>query len=275
MEWFELFGNALKYDFIQRALVSGLVLSVTTSLLGVFLVLRRMSLISDGLSHVSFGAVALSLFMGLPPLYASIPLVILASLAIGKLSEKKHLYGDAAIGLVSAFSIAAGVIIISMSKGFNIDIYSYLFGSILAISDLEMVLSVVVSAVVVTTIILFFNELFLLTSDEDYARVSRVNMRLLNLMFSVIQSVTIVIGIKIVGAMLMSSLIIFPAVTSLQVSTNFRKMILLSILISMLSVAAGILLSFAANTPTGATIVVINSIFFLVFFFINKVLKIK
>lgn len=275
MELFELFGNALKYDFIQKALISGLVLSVTTSLLGVFLVLRRMSLISDGLSHVSFGAVALSLFMGLPPLYASIPLVILASLAIGKLSEKKHVYGDAAIGLVSAFSIAAGVIIISMSKGFNIDIYSYLFGSILAISDLEVVLSVAVSAVVITAIILFFNELFLLTSDEDYARVSRVNMRLLDLMFSVIQSVTIVIGIKIVGAMLMSSLIIFPAVTSLQVSTNFRKMIFLSILISMLSVAAGILLSFAINTPTGATIVVINSAFFLVFFFINKALKIK
>ncbi len=275
MDTLILIQKALQYDFIQKALICGILIAMTSSLLGVFLVLRKQSLISDGLSHVSFAAVAVSLFLGLSPLLASIPLVILASIAINKLSEKANLHADAAIGLVSAISISIGVIIISMSSGFNIDIYSYLFGSILAVSSLEVVLSVVVCSIVIFVIFVFYNDLFLLTYDEDYARISKINIRFINLIFSIIQSVTIVIGVKIVGAMLISSLIIFPAVTSLQVADNFKKMMFMSLTISIVSVNIGIFISFLANTPTGATIVVINGIIFTIFFCVNKIFKIK
>ena len=275
MDIFFLLQKALQYDFIQKALVCGVLIAVTSSLLGVFLVLRKLSLISDGLSHVSFAAVAISLFFGLTPLFASIPIVILASLAITKLSEKANMYSDSAIGLVSALSIATGVIIISVNRGFNIDIYSYLFGSILAISGFEVTLSVIISVIVIAIIFIFFNELFLITYDEDYASISKIKLKTVNLTMSIIQSVTIVIGVKIVGAMLMSSLIIFPAVSSLQLAKNFRHMIALSVSISVISVVSGIFLSFLLNTPTGATIVVTNGFIFAVFFSINKIFKIK
>lgn len=271
MNTVQLIQKAFEYEFLQKALLCGVLIAVTSSLLGVFLVLRKQSLISDGLSHVSFASVAVALFLGWSPVIVSIPIVIFASILINKLSEKASLYNDAAIGLVSAMSIAIGVSIVSLSKGFNVDIYSYLFGSILAISSLEVVLSLVIAIAVVTTIILFFNELFLLTFDQDYAHISKIKIDLIQLVFSVIQSVTIVIGVKIVGAMLISSLIIFPAISALQIAKNFRTMITFSLILSVTSVVLGILFSFLLNTPTGATIVIINGLFFIALFTINKI----
>ncbi|HOV15283.1 MAG TPA: metal ABC transporter permease, partial [Spirochaetota bacterium] len=208
---------------MQKALLCGVLIAVASALLGIFLVLRKQSMISDGLSHVSFATVALALFLGLSPLIISIPLVILASMLINKLTEKSHMYSDAAIGLVSAFSIAVGVIIISMSKGFNIDIYSYLFGSILAITNLEVILSIVISFIVIVVLIFFFNEFFLLTYDSDYAHISKINIKTINIIFSIIQSITIVISVKIVDAMLMYSLIIFTVINALQDANIFKK----------------------------------------------------
>ena len=270
---FELLLKAIQYDFVHKALICGIFISAAASLLGNFLVLRKQSLISDGLSHVCFATVSISLFFGLSPLLASIPLVIFASILINKLSEKADLYNDSAIGLVSAFSIAIGVVIISISKGFNIDIYSYLFGSILAINQLEVILSLIVSVIVIFLIVIFFNDLFLLTYDEDYAHISKVKIKFINIILGIIQSITIVIGVKIVGAMLMSSLIIFPAISSLQIADNFKKMIIISLIISILSVIVGIFLSFLLNFPTGATIVIINGLIFTVLFITKRLKK--
>jgi zinc transport system permease protein len=275
MEIFILLQKALQYEFMQKALVCGILISICASLLGVFLVLRKYSLISDSLSHVSFATVAIALLFGLSPLLVSIPLVIMASLLITKLTEKAHLYSDSAIGLVSASSVAIGVMIISLSKGFNVDIYSYLFGSILAINNLEVILSICISFMVVSVILIYSNDLFLISYDEDFARVSKINIKWINILFSVLQSITIVIGVRIVGALLISSLIIFPAITSLQIARNFRFMLLLSVVISITSVILGIFLSFLFNVPTGATIVVVNSTLFLLFFVINKAFKLK
>lgn len=274
MDIFILLQKSLQYDFMQKALICGVLIAITSSLLGNFLVLRKQSLISDGLSHVTFATVAIALFVGWSPLFLSIPLVILASLLINKLSEKANIYSDSAIGLVSALCLAIGVIIVSLSKGFNVDIYSYLFGSILAISDLEVLLSLIVSIIVVAVIFIFFNEIFLATYDEDYAHISKVNKGFISILFTIIQSITIVIGVKIVGAMLISSLIIFPAISSLQIADNFKKMIVTSLLISVFSIVSGIILSFIVNFPTGATIVVINGLVFLVFFMIKKMRRI-
>lgn len=275
MEIFELLGKSLQYGFIQKALICGILIGLSASLLGIFLVLRKLSLISDGLSHVSFATVALALAVGVTPIFVSIPLIILASFLINKLTEKAHIYSDSAIGLVSALSLSCGVIIISTVKGFNVDINGYLFGSILAIEDFEAVISVIIALAVIGTIVIFFNDLFLLTYDPDYARISKVNQKLINIIFSIIQSVTIVIGVKIVGAMLMSSLIIFPVIAALQISKNFKTMIFLSSIISVSSVVIGIFISFIFNIPTGATIVLVNGISFTIFFIINKLFKVK
>ncbi|HOJ64935.1 MAG TPA: metal ABC transporter permease [Spirochaetota bacterium] len=275
MEIFILLQKAILYDFIQKALICGTLIAITSSLLGNFLVLKKQSLISDGLSHVSFATIAISLFLGLPPLFVSIPLVIFASILINRLGEKTNVYSDSAIGLVSAFSIAIGVIIVSINKGFNIDIYSYLFGSILSISFEEIILTLIVSIISIILLILFLNDLFLVTYDQDFASVSKINTKILNIIIGIIQSIIIVVGIKIVGAMLMSSLIIFPPITALQIAKNFKSMIIISLILSVTSVITGIFLSFIFNLPTGATIVVINGIFFIISFFLNKIEKIK
>lgn len=275
MEIFILLQKAILYDFIQKALICGTLIAITSSLLGNFLVLKKQSLISDGLSHVSFATIAISLFLGLPPLFVSIPLVIFASILINRLGEKTNVYSDSAIGLVSAFSIAIGVIIVSINKGFNIDIYSYLFGSILSISFEEIILTLIVSIISIILLILFLNDLFLVTYDQDFASVSKINTKILNIIIGIIQSIIIVVGIKIVGAMLMSSLIIFPPITALQIAKNFKSMIIISLILSVTSVITGIFSSFIFNLPTGATIVVINGIFFIISFFLNKIEKIK
>ncbi len=266
MDTFILLQKSLQYGFMQKALICGVMVAITSSLLGVFLVLKKQSLIVDGLSHISFATVSFALLVGFSPIAVSIPLVIFASFFINKLTEKAFVYNDAAIGLVSAFSIALGVIIISMSKGFNVDIYSYLFGSILAITEFEVIISVSVSVVVIVVIILLFNELFLVAYDSDYANISKTNTKTINLIFSIIQSIIIVIGIKIIGAMLMSALTIFPVVSALQIANNFKKLVVLALIISVTSVVLGIFLSFFFNTPTGATIVIINGLVFFLFF---------
>ncbi|HRU43120.1 MAG TPA: metal ABC transporter permease, partial [Spirochaetota bacterium] len=251
MELISLLLRSVQYEFIQKALLSGTFLAISSALLGVFLALQRKSLISDGLSHVSFATAALALLIGLSPLIISLPLVILASILINKLVSHAHIYSDSAIGLVSSLSIAVGVLIVNVGSGFNVDIYSYLFGSILAISPIETALCIAASLITIVLIIIFFNDLFLISYDEDYARISGINVKMLDLTFSTVQSVVIVVGIKIVGAMLISSLIIFPAITSLQIARSFKSMIIFSVSISLLSVIIGIFSSFVFNAPTG------------------------
>lgn len=272
---FFLIEKSMQYGFMQKALLCGIFISVASSILGIFLVLRKYSLISDGLSHVSFTAVAIALTAGISPVAVSIPIVILASLLIYKLSEKANVYSDAAIGLVSAVGVAAGVTIISMGQGFNIDIYSYLFGSILAVTSFDVYLSLIIAAAVIIITIFYRKELFMITFDEDYALVSKVNVKLINSIMTVVQSIVIVIGIKIVGAMLMSSLIIFPAIISLQVAKSFKSMVIYSVSLSVFSVVFGIFGSFILNSPTGASIVIVNVFLFIIFYSANSILKIK
>jgi zinc transport system permease protein len=267
--------QAAGYSFMQKAMTAGILLAVSASLLGIFLVLRRFALISDGLAHVSFGAAALALTLGLSPLIIAVPAVIAASFIISRLTEKAQLYSDAAIGLTAAVSMAAGITIISLNRGFNSDIYSYLFGSILAVSTAELVLSALLCITVTAVMIFFFNELFMLSYDEDYARVSRLNIKLINIAVNIIQSLTIVIGVKIVGAVLVTSLIIFPAVTAMQLALSFRKMILFALITSVSSVILGLGTAFLFDTPAGAGIVLYNFLFFIVFFAANRILKIK
>ncbi|MFA5130403.1 MAG: metal ABC transporter permease [Patescibacteria group bacterium] len=250
------------YAFIQRAYLAGTCIAALCAMLGLFLVLRKLSLIGDGLSHVSFGAIAIGLFFGIYPLAIAIPIVIVASYAILKLSERTRMYGDAAIGIVSSVGIAVGVTLATLSSGFNVDIFSYLFGNILAISSSEVLLSVILSLIVLFVIIFFYNDLFSTAFDENYARVSGINTRAMNILLSCLTAVTVVLAIKVVGIMLVSALLILPAVTALQLAKGFRMAMISAVLFSILSVLIGITVSFFANIPAGASIILVHTVFF-------------
>lgn len=268
-----LIVEAFQYSFIQRALLTGSFIAICCAFLGVFLVLRRFSLIGDGLAHVSFATIALGLLLQTSPLMISIPLVMIASLLIIKLTEKAHIFGDAAIGLVSALGIAGGVLIASMAGGFNVDLFGYLFGSILSISGVEVWLSVALSAVVIFLVVFFYQDLFLITFDEEFARVSGLNVKRLNTLLILLTSLTIVLGVKVVGTMLVSSLIIFPSVSALQIARSFKAVIAAALLFAVLSVVFGVLIAFVANWPAGATIVFVNFLFFCLAFCAKSFIK--
>ncbi|HEY6873837.1 MAG TPA: metal ABC transporter permease [Geobacteraceae bacterium] len=251
----------LSYGFMQRALVAGTLIAVLCAVLGVFLVLRRLSLIGDGLAHVTFGSVAVSLMFRINPVYvtlASVPLVLLSSLGILKLTDKARIYGDAAIGIVSSLGIACGVLLASVSGGYNVDLFSYLFGNILSISSTELATAAALFSVVMIMVFLFYNDLFAITFDEDLARSSGIKTGLINKVLVLMTGLTVVLAMKVVGIMLISALLIIPAVTALQVARGFRGTIVTAAGIAVFSVVSGIFGSFALNLPTGATIVIIN-----------------
>jgi zinc transport system permease protein len=266
MDIFEL----LQYSFIQKAFIAGSLIAITCSVLGIFLVLKKMSLIGDGLAHLSFGGIALGLFFGIFPTLIAIPVVLLGSLLIIKISKSAKVYGDSAIGIVSAVGISGGVILASLSKGFNIDLFSYLFGNILAISETEVILSIVLSLLVLVLIYIFYWDLFSSTFDEEFAKGSGIKTELTNIGLSLLTGITVVLSIKVVGVMLVSALLIIPAVTGLQLGKNFKASIIISAGLSFVSVILGILLSFKFDIPTGATIVMLNVVFFAISLFVRK-----
>ena len=263
--------NFLHYAFVQKAFLAGAFIGGLCALLGLFLVLRRLSLIADGLSHVSFGAIALGLALGFYPLTVAIPVVLLGSYLILKLTEKARVYGDAAIGIVSAVGIAGGVILASVSRGFNVDLLSYLFGNILAISDFELVLSLILSLLVFVLVGFFYHDLFATTFDEESAQVAGVKTRRVNAILLFLTAVTVVLAVRVVGIMLVSALLILPAVTALQVARGFRGALVISILASVSSVLAGITLAFFLDLPAGATIVMLNFFLFVLALFYRRV----
>jgi zinc transport system permease protein len=253
----------LQYGFIQRALIAGCFVGLLCSCLGLLLVLRRFSLIGDGLAHVTFGSVAIGMVFGIYPLYVSIPVVMLSSLGILKLTEKARIYGDAAIGVVSSLGIAGGVILASVAGGFNVDLFSTLFGNILAISDTEVLISIVLSLLVMILIYLYYQEIFSTTFDEEFARASGIKTANINAMLVLLAAITVVLAMNVVGILLVSSLLILPAVTALQLARGFREAMVIAALTGVCSVVAGIFGSLMLNLPAGAAIVMMNLLFFL------------
>ncbi|WP_026842112.1 metal ABC transporter permease [Citrifermentans bremense] len=251
----------LSYGFMQRALVGGSLIAILCSVLGVFLVLRRLSLIGDGLAHVTFGSVALALLFRLQSVYmtlAIIPVVLASSMGILQLAQKARIYGDAAIGIVSAIGIATGVMLASVAGGFNVDLFSYLFGNILSISSSELVIAALLFVIVIACVVMFYNELFASTFDEDLAKSSGIDTERINTVLVLMTALTVVLAMKVVGIMLISALLIIPAVSALQIAKGFKSAIVTAAVIGVVTVICGISLSFVMNLPSGATIVLIN-----------------
>ena len=258
-------AEILSYGFIQRALIAGTLIAVLCAVLGVFLVLRRLSLIGDGLAHVTFGSVAVSLFFRVNPVYvtlAAVPLVLLSSLGILKLTDRARIYGDAAIGIVSSFGIACGVLLASVAGGYNVDLFSYLFGNILSISSAELRISAALFCVVMVLVGFLYNDLFAITFDEDLAKISGIRTGAINASLVLLTALTVVLAMKVVGIMLISALLILPAVAALQVARGFRATLFTAAGFAVFSVVFGIFGSFVLNLPTGATIVIINVMLF-------------
>jgi len=262
MDFLDLFSHG----FIQRALVAGCFIAVLCSVLGTFLVLRRLSLIGDGLAHVTFGGVAVGLLFGAYPFYVAIPIVMASALGILKLIDKARLYGDAAIGIVSSLGIAGGILIASAAGGFNIDLFSYLFGNILAISRVEVWTSVLLCFCLIVVIALYYHELLAITFDEESAKASGIKTARINRILVLLTALTVVLAMKVVGIMLVSALLIIPPVTALQFARGFRTTIVISCLTGIVAVLAGVTISFVLDLPAGASIVIVSFGIFLVSF---------
>lgn len=254
----DLWAQLFSYTFITRALLVGSLVALCAALLGVSLVLKRYSMIGDGLSHVGFGALAVALAMNAAPLEISIPVVAIAAFLLLRISESRRIKGDAAIAVISSSALAIGVIVISLSTGMNTDVYNYLFGSILAMSGGDVYLSVSVSVVVLVLYILFYNKIFAVTFDENFARATGTKAGRYNMLLALLTALTVVVGMRMMGAMLISSLIIFPALTSMRLCKHFKSVVICSAILSLACFFIGIVTSFFFSLPTGASIVVVN-----------------
>ena len=266
-----LLSELLSYNFIVRALIVGVLVSLCAALLGVSMVLKRYSMIGEGLSHVGFGSLAVAMAMGLAPLQVSIPVVVLAAFLLLRISETSKIKGDAAIAIISTSALALGVLTISLTTGMNTDVCNYMFGSILAMSVSDVQLSVVMSAVVLTLFVFFYHRLFAVTFDENFARATGIHAGLYNMLLAFLTAVTVVLGMRLMGAMLISSLIIFPALTSMRVCKRYRSVILLSAALSVICFCIGMVISYVFSAATGASIVAVNLAVFLLFSLIGAV----
>jgi zinc transport system permease protein len=257
------------YAFLVRAIVVGALVSICAALLGVSLVLKRYSMIGDGLSHVGFGSLALATALNAAPLTVAIPVVVAAAFLLLRLSENSKIKGDAAIALISTGSLAVGVIIISQTTGMNTDVCNYLFGSILAMSKADVYLSIALSFIVLVLFILFYNKLFAITFDETFAKTTGIKSDLYNMLIALLTALTIVLGMRMMGALLISSLIIFPALSSMRILKKFKSVTVCSAIISILCFFIGVVISYLYATPTGASVVLMNLIVFALFWFID------
>ena len=244
-------ANMFSYTFMVRALIVGLLVSLCAALLGVSLVLKRYSMIGDGLSHVGFGALAVASVLGASELGVAIPVVVVAAVLLLRLSSSAAIKGDAAIALISTGSLALGVLVISVTSGMNTDVMNFLFGSILAMSQSDVTLSIILSACVLTLFVLFYCRMFAVTFDEGFARATGANAGLYNTLLACLTAVTIVLGMRMMGALLISSLIIFPPLTSMRLCKTFRSVVICSGLLSSFCFVAGMVISFAYPPPPG------------------------
>lgn len=266
---FEIISEIFSAPVLVRALIVGILVSLCAALLGVSLVLKRFSMIGDGLSHVGFGALAVASVMNLAPMAVAIPVVIAAAFLLLRLSSNGKTKGDSAIALISTSALAIGVMANSMSNGANIDINSYLFGSIISVSVGDVITSVILASVVLVIFVFFYTKIFAITFDENFAKATGTNTNIYNMLIALLTAVTIVIGMRLMGSMLISSLIIFPALCSMRVFKSFRSVTICAAIISVVTFVFGMIISYVADTPCGASIVCVNIVVYIAFLIIG------
>lgn len=263
----------LSYPFLVRAFLVGVLVSLCAALLGTSLVLKRYSMIGDGLSHVGFGALAIASALGVAPLAVAVPVVVVAAVLLLRVSQSGRVRGDAAIALISSGALAVGVLVISLTSGVNTNVSNYMFGSILTISDSDAVLSVILCAAVLVVFTLFYPRIFAVTFDETFARATGTKAEGYNMLLAILTAITVVLGMRMMGALLISSLIIFPALSAMRVFRSFRSVTVCSAVLSVVCFTLGMTLSYALETPSGASVVAVNIIAFALFALAGRLLR--
>ena len=258
------------YSFMVRAFITGLFISACASIIGVSLVLKHYSMMGDGLSHVGFGTLAIAVVLNQSPLYLSLPVVMLCAFLLLSLSKRSKIHADAAIALISTSALALGVMLLSVTTGMNTDVCNYLFGSILGMKISDMYLTISLCSVIIVLYVLFYPKIFAITFDETFAKASGLKVKYYNLALALMSAVIITLGMRMMGALLISNLIVIPALTAMRVCRSFKNVVLYSLAISLFCFAAGLYVSYEFSTPTGASIVLINVALFLIHVVIEK-----
>ncbi len=254
----------LSYHFMQRALIAGTLIGAVCAIIGTYVVLKGLSFIGAGIAHASFGGVALGFLLKLNPILTAVFFCLGTAWGIGLVSRKGHVKEDTAVGVFFASTMALGVLIIGFIKDYNMDLFGYLFGSILAVSGDDVWITVGLSAAVLILVLLFFKELLFVVFDAEMAAVTGVPVANVYFLLMSLMALTVVLSIKVVGIVLVSALLVTPAAAAYQLTEKFRRMMLLSILIGVASAVGGLLLSYKLNTASGATIVLLSTLIFFV-----------
>lgn len=276
---FSQLSEYFSFPFVQYVFITGVLIALCSSLFGVTLVLRRFSFIGDGLSHVAFGAMAVAGVVGLTnEMIIVMPVTVVCAVILLGAGQNTRIKGDASLAMVSVGAMALGYLLMnvfSTSSNLSGDVCSALFGSssILTLTESEVTLSIVMCAVVVALFVLFYNKIFSVTFDESFAKATGVRTGAYNLFIAVIIAVVIVLAMKLVGTLLISALVIFPALSAMRVFKNFKAVTLCSAILSVFCAALGIIVSLLADTPVGPTIVAVDIVAFLVFSLLGRVLK--
>lgn len=267
----ETIKEMLGFSFINRAMLVGTLVSLCSALLGVSLVLKRYSNIGDGLSHVGFGITTIAVAFGLTPLPIAIPGVIIVAIILLKIGNNRKIKSDSAIALISSTSLAIGVAVTSLTTGMNTDVCNFMFGSILAMSTSDVYLSIIVSILVLILFIIYYRKLFAITFDEEFSKAIGLKTSRYTNLIAILTAVVIVVGMRMMGTMLISSIIIFPALTSMRIFKSFKSVVISSGVISVICFLIGIFLSYVYNISTGAMIVLVNLVLFIMFTVLDKI----
>ena len=267
----EMLFDLFQYGFMQRSLISAIAIAVICSVVGLFLVLKRHSLFGDALAHVAFGGISLGLFIGIYPLWTAYIVAILSAVGVNKLRESTKIPPDSSIAVLLTSGLAIGVILISISGGFTLNLFSFLFGNILLVSVDDVIIILITDAIVIPVIYVLYKKLVLIIFDENQAKVSGLNVSWINTLFIILASITIIASIRLVGVLLISSLIVVPNITALMFGKGFKKTIFISCAISVFSVVFGIIISYYSNLAPSGTIVLTMVSMFLVTIIVKNV----
>lgn len=248
----------------MRGLIAGVIVALIAPLIGVFLVLRRYSLIADTLSHVSLAGLAIGALFGVNPVLTALAATLISSIGIEKLRNTRKIYGESALAIFLSGSLALAVVLLSLAHGFRTNLFNYLFGSIVTVTTNDVYIIAILALVVVAVLAAFFKELVYITFDEEAAKVSGIPTRFINTVLILLAALTVSLSIPIVGVLLIAALIVFPVITALQFRQGLKKTLIVAEIISLFSVLAGILVSFCLNLATGGTIVLIMALIFMV-----------
>lgn len=259
-----------QYNFILRGFAVGMIIGAIAPLLGIFLVLRRYSLIADTLAHVSLAGVAIGLLTGISPIISAIVTSVVSSVFIDRLRSSRHIYGESALALFLSGSLAVAIVLIGIAHGFTVDLFSYLFGSITTVKPSDVITIGTLGIFVFVVLAALYKELVFISFDEDAAKVSGIPTKMINTIFIILAGLTVAISMPVIGILLVSALMIIPVVAALQLKRSFFQTLLIAEAISLLSVSSGIICSFYLNLPTGGTIVLIALLFFCIIYILPK-----